>query len=69
MPKVSLTSLVVLCAALAACSDGVANRAVTTPEVAPALDVGPAFSEAPADLRLGMLRAQVLTPAERAALG
>ena len=44
MSKVSLSSLIVLCAALAACSDRNANRTVTAP------NVRPAFSEAPADL-------------------
>ena len=48
MSKVSLTSLTVLCAALAACSDSDTNRTVTAP------DVGPAFSEAPADLGVGL---------------
>jgi len=38
----------VLCAALAACSDSDTNRTVTAP------DVGPAFSEAPADLGVGL---------------
>ena len=41
MSKVSVPSLVVLCAALAACSD--TNRTVTAP------DAGPAFDEATAD--------------------
>ncbi len=45
MSKVIRTSLIALSAALAACSDGVANRAVTAP------DAGPALSVAPADLR------------------
>ena len=45
MPQVSRTSLVVLCAALAACSDSDTNPMVTAP------DAGPAFSIAPADLR------------------
>lgn len=44
MSKVSRTSLVVLCAALAACSDP--NGTVTAP------DVRPSLSEAPADLGL-----------------
>jgi len=48
MSKVSVTNLVVLCAALAACSDSDTNRTVTAP------DVGPAFSEAPADLGVGL---------------
>ena len=48
MSKVSLTSLMVLCAALAACSDSDTNRTVTAP------DAGPAFSEAPADLGVGL---------------
>jgi hypothetical protein len=48
MSKVSLTSLVVLCAALAACSDSHTNRTVTAP------DGGPALSEAPADLGVGL---------------
>jgi hypothetical protein len=46
MSKVSRTSVVALCAALAACSDDVANRSPTAP------DAGPALSEAPADLGL-----------------
>ena len=44
MSKVSLSSLIVLCAVLTACSDKNANRTVTAPTVRPA------FSEAPADL-------------------
>ena len=48
MSKVSLSSLMLLCAALAACSDSDTNRTVTAP------DVGPAFSEAPADLGVGL---------------
>lgn len=48
MSKVSFTSLVVLCAALAACSDGDANRTVTAP------DARPALSEAPADVGFGV---------------
>lgn len=44
MSKRSLTSLIVLSTALAACSDGDASRTVTAP------DAGPAFSEAAADL-------------------
>ena len=47
MSKVSVTSLIVLCAALAACSDAATNRTVTAP------DVRSAFSEGPADLRGG----------------
>src|SRR4051794_24767484 len=47
MSKVSLTSLMVLCAALAACSDAGTNSTVTAPNVRPAL------SEAAADLRVG----------------
>jgi hypothetical protein len=47
MSKVSLTSLMVLCAAVAACSDGSASRTVTAP------DVKPAFSEASADFNIG----------------
>lgn len=46
MSKVSLTSLIVLGALLAACSD--TNRAVTSP------DVSPAFNEAPADIGVGL---------------
>jgi hypothetical protein len=38
----------VLCAALAACSDGNTNRTVTAP------DVRPVFSEAPADVGVGL---------------
>ena len=48
MSKVSLTSLMVLCAALAACSDADTNRTVTAP------DVRPALSEAPADVGFGV---------------
>ena len=48
MSKLSLTSLMVLCAVLAACSDSDTNRTVTAP------DVRPAFSEAPADLGVGL---------------
>ena len=44
MSKVSLASLMVLCAALAACSDTDTNRTVTAP------DARPSFSEAAADL-------------------
>ena len=47
MSKASLTSLIVLGAALAACSNGDTNRTVTAP------DARPAFNEAPADLRVG----------------
>jgi hypothetical protein len=47
MSKVSLTSFMVLCAALAACTDSDANRTVTAP------DAGPAFSEALADISVG----------------
>jgi len=47
MSKVSFSSLIVLCAVLAACSDSYTNRTVTAP------DVGPSFNEAPADLDLG----------------
>jgi hypothetical protein len=43
MSKVSLPSLIVLSAALAACSDSATNRTLTAP------DVRPAVSEAPAD--------------------
>ena len=45
MSKASVANLMVLCAALAACSDGATDRTVTAP------DVGPARSVAPADLR------------------
>jgi hypothetical protein len=44
MSKVKLTSLMTLCAALAACSDSATNRTVSAP------DARPRFSEAPADL-------------------
>ena len=44
MSKVSRTNLVVLCAALAACSDSATNRTLTAP------DEAPSFSQAPADL-------------------
>ena len=44
MSKVSFASLMVLCAALAACSNRETNRTVTAP------DTRPAFSEAAADL-------------------
>lgn len=47
MSKVSLSSLIVLCAMLAACSDRDTNRTLTAPAVRPA------FSEAPADLSFG----------------
>jgi len=45
MSKASLTKLVVLCTALAACSEGTTNRTLTAP------DVGPAPNAAPAGLR------------------
>ena len=48
MSKVSLPSLMVLSAALAACSDANTNRTVTAP------DVRPALSEAPADFGVGL---------------
>ena len=48
MSKVSFTSLMLFCAALAACSDGTTNRTLTAPNVRPAL------SEAPADLGIGL---------------
>ena len=49
MSKASRTSLTVLCAALAAaCSDADTTRTVTAP------DVGPALSEAPADVGFGV---------------
>jgi hypothetical protein len=48
MSKVYLPSVMVLCAALTACSDGATNRTVTAP------DVRPTFSEAPADLGVGL---------------
>jgi hypothetical protein len=44
MSKVSLASLMVLCAALAACSDRETSRPLTAP------DMGPAYNEAPAGL-------------------
>ena len=47
MSKVSVSSLMVLCAALAACSDRDTNRTVTAP------DTRPSLSEVPADLRGG----------------
>jgi len=47
MSKVNVASLMVLCAALAACSDTDTNRTVTAP------DVRPALSEAPADVGFG----------------
>jgi len=47
MSKVNVTSLIVLCAALAACSDTATNRTVTAP------DVRPALSEAPAGFSVG----------------
>ena len=47
MSKATLASLMVLSAALAACSDGDTNRTVTAP------DVRPSLSEVPADLRGG----------------
>ena len=48
MSKVYLPSLMVLCAALAACSDSNTNRTLTAP------DRGPAFSGTPADLGVGL---------------
>ena len=48
MSKVSRTSLMALCAALAACSDGSTPPTVTAP------DAGPSFSEAPADVGFGV---------------
>ena len=48
MSKVYLPSLMVLCAAVAACSSGDTNRTVTAP------DRGPSLSEAPADLGVGL---------------
>ncbi len=48
MSKVSLTNLMVLCAALAACSDEDTNRTVTAP------DMRPALSEVSPDLGLGL---------------
>ena len=48
MSKASLTPIIVLCAALAACSDSDTNRTVTAP------DVAPAYSVAPADLGFGV---------------
>jgi hypothetical protein len=47
MSKLSRTSLMVLCAALTACSDSHTTRMVTAP------DVRPTFSEAPADISVG----------------
>ena len=47
MSKVSLFGLIVLCAALAACSEKDTNHMVTAPSV------GPAFNEAPADFGVG----------------
>jgi hypothetical protein len=47
MSKVNVTSLMVLCAALAACSDTATNRTVTAP------DVRSALSEAPAGYSVG----------------
>jgi hypothetical protein len=48
MSKASATSLLVLCAALAGCTDGDTNRTLTAP------DARPALSEAPAGLRGGV---------------
>jgi hypothetical protein len=48
MSKVSLSRLMVLCAALAACTNGDTKRTMTAPAG------GPAFSEAPADLGIGL---------------
>jgi hypothetical protein len=48
MSKVYLPSVMVLGAALAACSDSATNRTVTAP------DVRPTFSEAPADFGVGL---------------
>lgn len=47
MSKVNVTSLIVLCAALAACSDTATNRTVTAP------DLRPSLSEAPAGFDVG----------------
>jgi hypothetical protein len=47
MSKVSLTSLMVLCAALAACSEEDTTRMITAPAA------GPSSSEAPVDFRVG----------------
>jgi hypothetical protein len=48
MSKVCRTSLMVLCAALAACADGTTTRSITAP------DVGPALSEASGDVGIGL---------------
>jgi hypothetical protein len=47
MSQLSRSSIIVLCTALAACSDGDTNRTLTAPEV------GPAYSVAQADLGFG----------------
>jgi hypothetical protein len=48
MSKVSLSSLVLLCAALSACSNGDTSRTLTAP------NRGPVLSESPADLGIGL---------------
>ena len=77
MSKVSLTSLVVLCAALAACSD--TNGPVTAPDVRPALseaaaDLGGSYTlDGPSDLgseseaASAQMGASLLAPAQMAA--
>src|SRR6185503_13912463 len=47
MSKASLSSFIILCAALSACSDADTNRTMTGPTARPT------FSEAPTDLRGG----------------
>src|SRR5687767_6221966 len=76
MSKVSLTSLMVLSAALAACSDTDTNRTVTAPDVRPALSEAPTYLRAgvtvdgPFDLALGTeASTQMAAPAPQAATG
>jgi hypothetical protein len=59
MSKISFTSLMVLCAALAACTDTDTNRTVTAPDTRPALseaaaDLGVAYTlDGPSDVTIG----------------
>jgi hypothetical protein len=53
MHNVRFTSLLALCAALAACSDSNTNRGIATPDKAPAFDVAPAADGALIDLATG----------------
>jgi hypothetical protein len=76
MSKASLTTLVLLGAALAACSDGDTNRTLTAPDVRPSLDRAPAdrrgavTMDGPSDLALALGAASRQTRASvRAATG